>query len=537
MTPSSSPIPARRAPTCRRTTAAAGGAALHHQPRARCARLRARRGDGRADGRADAKIVSLMGDGSFGFACGELETLVRHRIPLTAVVFSNAAFGWIKAGQRTGFGGALPQRRLRAHGPRGGGGRLRREELAVEDPTRSPAVLARRWSMTASARGRDLRSPGRGRRAGLGVGRVTGRRNAPTPPVRRPSSAPASSVSRPPSGSGARATAWCSSTRWARRRGRATATAVCWLVLRIVPVTGPASSQGAADAPRPGQPLYLRWSYRHACALVAAYLVPRTTPRRRADRRGAGALISDSVADHGRSPRAPGPSVASRPATTLHLSAPCPYEADAFGWDRCRAPRLRLARAGGRRPARPRPGLRRGGRLRRTLTGHGHILDPGRLREGAGRPCGGAGGAPGSARRVEDRRARRSRHGRARGGETIAADAVVLTAGRLVGPLAASPRPPRAVRERARLPPGAVRALHHAPRTDHGGARRVRRHADGGSAAASPGSSSSAACRRGRPRALRLLVARSGRRCRGSTWAREVALDGPSSGARRFDPR
>ena len=55
-------------------------------------------------GRPDAKCVSLMGDGSFGFCCGEFETLVRYNIPLTAIVFSNASYGWIKAGQRSGFG-------------------------------------------------------------------------------------------------------------------------------------------------------------------------------------------------------------------------------------------------------------------------------------------------------------------------------------------------------------------------------------------------------------------------------------------------
>ena len=46
-----------------------------------------------------------MGDGSFGFACGELETLARLRMPITCIVFSNASFGWIKAGQKSGFGG------------------------------------------------------------------------------------------------------------------------------------------------------------------------------------------------------------------------------------------------------------------------------------------------------------------------------------------------------------------------------------------------------------------------------------------------
>jgi acetolactate synthase-1/2/3 large subunit len=55
-------------------------------------------------GRPDAKVISVMGDGSFGFAVGELETVVRHKLPITFIVFSNSVYGWIKAGQKTGFG-------------------------------------------------------------------------------------------------------------------------------------------------------------------------------------------------------------------------------------------------------------------------------------------------------------------------------------------------------------------------------------------------------------------------------------------------
>jgi acetolactate synthase-1/2/3 large subunit len=54
-------------------------------------------------GRSQAKVVSVMGDGSFNFACGEFETVVRHRLPITFVVFSNDCYGWIKAGQKTGY--------------------------------------------------------------------------------------------------------------------------------------------------------------------------------------------------------------------------------------------------------------------------------------------------------------------------------------------------------------------------------------------------------------------------------------------------
>lgn len=55
-------------------------------------------------GRPQAKIVSVMGDGSFGFTGGELETVVRLGLPITFIVLSNSVFGWIKAGQKSGFG-------------------------------------------------------------------------------------------------------------------------------------------------------------------------------------------------------------------------------------------------------------------------------------------------------------------------------------------------------------------------------------------------------------------------------------------------
>ena len=54
--------------------------------------------------RPSAKCVAVMGDGSFGFTAGEMETLVRVGAPVTLIVLSNATFGWIKAGQDSGFG-------------------------------------------------------------------------------------------------------------------------------------------------------------------------------------------------------------------------------------------------------------------------------------------------------------------------------------------------------------------------------------------------------------------------------------------------
>ncbi|BEP93847.1 thiamine pyrophosphate-binding protein [Acidovorax sp. sif1233] len=62
-------------------------------------------GVGAAFGQPDSVVVSVMGDGSFGFTCGELETIVRRNVPLKMIVFSNAVYGWIKASQKTGYDG------------------------------------------------------------------------------------------------------------------------------------------------------------------------------------------------------------------------------------------------------------------------------------------------------------------------------------------------------------------------------------------------------------------------------------------------
>ncbi|MGA8615204.1 MAG: thiamine pyrophosphate-binding protein [Xanthobacteraceae bacterium] len=54
-------------------------------------------------GRPGSKCIAVMGDGSFGFTAGELETIVRYKLPITFVVVSNATYGWIKAGQKTKY--------------------------------------------------------------------------------------------------------------------------------------------------------------------------------------------------------------------------------------------------------------------------------------------------------------------------------------------------------------------------------------------------------------------------------------------------
>ncbi len=62
-------------------------------------------GVGASFGRPGAMVVAAMGDGSFNFTCGELETIVRRGVPLKMIVFSNTVFGWIKASQKSGYAG------------------------------------------------------------------------------------------------------------------------------------------------------------------------------------------------------------------------------------------------------------------------------------------------------------------------------------------------------------------------------------------------------------------------------------------------
>lgn len=60
---------------------------------------------GAALARPDERVVAVMGDGSFAMACGELETVARLGLPVLFVVLANGSYGWIRAGQKTGFGG------------------------------------------------------------------------------------------------------------------------------------------------------------------------------------------------------------------------------------------------------------------------------------------------------------------------------------------------------------------------------------------------------------------------------------------------
>ena len=51
----------------------------------------------------NSKVVALMGDGSFCFNAGEMETVVRYNLPIMMICINNSVFGWIKAGQKTQF--------------------------------------------------------------------------------------------------------------------------------------------------------------------------------------------------------------------------------------------------------------------------------------------------------------------------------------------------------------------------------------------------------------------------------------------------
>ena len=54
-------------------------------------------------GQPKNKVVAVMGDGSFGFTVGELETAIRVNLAIIFIVISNSVYGWIKAGQKSSF--------------------------------------------------------------------------------------------------------------------------------------------------------------------------------------------------------------------------------------------------------------------------------------------------------------------------------------------------------------------------------------------------------------------------------------------------
>ena len=62
---------------------------------------------GAQDARRDVSVLSISGDGGFMFTANELATAMRHRIPLTTVVFSDGAFGNVRRIQQERFGNRL----------------------------------------------------------------------------------------------------------------------------------------------------------------------------------------------------------------------------------------------------------------------------------------------------------------------------------------------------------------------------------------------------------------------------------------------
>jgi acetolactate synthase-1/2/3 large subunit len=54
--------------------------------------------------RPDVPVLAISGDGGFLFTSNELATAVRHRIPLTVVIFNDGAFGNVRRIQEESFG-------------------------------------------------------------------------------------------------------------------------------------------------------------------------------------------------------------------------------------------------------------------------------------------------------------------------------------------------------------------------------------------------------------------------------------------------
>jgi len=59
------------------------------------------------DSRRDTPVIAISGDGGFMYTANEMATAVRHRIPLTTVVFVDGAFGNVRRIQEEQFGNRL----------------------------------------------------------------------------------------------------------------------------------------------------------------------------------------------------------------------------------------------------------------------------------------------------------------------------------------------------------------------------------------------------------------------------------------------
>ncbi|MGI9252634.1 MAG: thiamine pyrophosphate-dependent enzyme, partial [Thermomicrobiales bacterium] len=58
-------------------------------------------------GKPDTPVISINGDGGFGYTLNELSVLVQHNIPLVAVVFNDSAYGNVKRIQTDDYDGKV----------------------------------------------------------------------------------------------------------------------------------------------------------------------------------------------------------------------------------------------------------------------------------------------------------------------------------------------------------------------------------------------------------------------------------------------
>ena len=56
-------------------------------------------------GKPDSPVVSINGDGGFGFTLNELATMAQHEIPAIVLVFNDSAYGNVKRIQQEDLGG------------------------------------------------------------------------------------------------------------------------------------------------------------------------------------------------------------------------------------------------------------------------------------------------------------------------------------------------------------------------------------------------------------------------------------------------
>jgi acetolactate synthase-1/2/3 large subunit len=59
------------------------------------------------DARRDVPVLAISGDGGFMFTASELATAIRHRVPLTTVIFNDGAFGNVRRNQEERYGNRL----------------------------------------------------------------------------------------------------------------------------------------------------------------------------------------------------------------------------------------------------------------------------------------------------------------------------------------------------------------------------------------------------------------------------------------------